>query len=371
MATTHSNNAREYISQEWNQNRFLASGGYWSTGAAAAAIHKVGSSSLAVAVTNQCQFESTASLKNLQLDSSQLAIRRRSHRPRGCRGGRKNRKFKDSSVAGNESVSPQSPFIELHNQTGCDDDTLEKQTFVKGDLSPYHHVKVNNAWNFGSQNYHNAPLPTAKYSQMLPPPVPSALFESHRSLEENKRMGLKMLPSFDDSDESAEGSLDVPPPPPPSQRYMAQSSTQQCNETDCEATADTAFCSSHSRSASDDCDESSMKSWNGEIQEYRLIHQGEYSHLNPTKSNMAVAVGPPKFAAMQTNVMKSEGSSLFVTSPRSFLLGIPTTAAVRLQNSHTGKGFGNGQMMENVPSSNISNLQIDPPKNATQTKRRW
>jgi hypothetical protein len=365
MAMIHSHNAKE----EWNQNRFLASGGYWSTGAASTSIHKDGSNSnsLVVGVNNQGQFASTASLKSLQLDASQQPIRRRSHRPRGCRGGRKNRKLKESSVVGSECLSPQSPYLVRHNQIGCDDDALEKQAAVKGDLSPYHHVKVNNVWNFGTQGCNNAPLLANKYSQMLPPPVPSALFECHRQMEESNRMGMKMLPSFDDSDDSAGGSFDVPPPPP-SQRYMDPNSTQQWNEKDCEATADTAISSTHSPSASDDSDTSSSTSSNGGFQHHRHIQHKEYAHLNPKKFNLTVGVVPPK-VAVQSTALKSTGSSLFVTSPRSFLLGIANASAMRLQNPCTGEGMIGGPMAEKVLTNN-SNLQLDPTRNATQ-KRRW
>ena len=379
----HSQNARD--NQEWNQHRFLSPAGCWSTGSASMAINSDGSKSLVIGVNIQSHYASTMSVNSLQLDSSQQPMRRRSHRPRGCRGGRKNRKVKGSSTTNNDCSSPQSPLRVHHSQNVSDDydmtkaNTGSKDSFsfssgsspmVKGDLSPYQHVKVSNSWNFGSQNYNNAPIPTARCSQMLPPPVPSALFDCHRQMEMNTgEIGLKMLPSFDndfdeDSDDSAEGSLDVPPPPPPFHRRAVGHPNK--NEEWCDATANATVSTSHCYSTSDDSDASSTASRNRGMHHHHSIKQRKYSLLNPTQRMADLVIKPPLPTVSTTTEL--EGGSLFVTSPRSFLLGI-TTAAAMLHNPRQGKGLYQGPTMGNA--SKYSNLKFEPTRNASQTKLLW
>lgn len=158
---------------------------------------------------------------------------RRSHRPRGCRGGRKNRKPKIS----NQDLQQQnsSPYRSSYDCSRIDNEqygntnhqysneasflsypVTDNSVAIKGDLSPYQHLKISpKPWNFGLRGINSNDMtntvtaqPPSMKQQMLPPPVPSALFDSHRQNMEltNQNInnlsgsGLKMLPSFDDDE---------------------------------------------------------------------------------------------------------------------------------------------------------------------------
>ena len=176
-------------------------------------------------------------------DPTMMMPPRRSHRPRGCRGGRKNRKVK-ASLSSNHDIPPPNslPYhtdsydTTTHQQQGIKTHqfnreptssssslslypSIEYSGVVKGDLSPYQHLKLSHKpWNLGSaingvsdtagSNPVSSTSP-AQHQQMLPPPVPSALFDSHRQnmewMNQNNNnsipgSALKMLPSFDEDE---------------------------------------------------------------------------------------------------------------------------------------------------------------------------
>lgn len=257
---------------------------------------------------------------------------RRSHRPRGCRGGRKNRKPKISNQDIQQPNSP--PYHSSYDASRIDNEqygntnhhysneasclsfpATASSVAVKGDLSPYQHLKISpKPWNFGLRGNENNDMtntvsaPSIK-QQMLPPPVPSALFDSHRQnmelMNQNNNnlsgSGLKMLPSFDDdeiddghkgdgcddyyhqyydnnddddddSSESIEFGMTIPKPPQrlgdvhhtPSRRGMTYGKHDSnhsrfipsMQNDNCEATVDTA--SSRSRTSSSSSDDSAL-----------------------------------------------------------------------------------------------------------------
>lgn len=207
------------------------------------------------------------------------APRRRSHRPRGCRGGRKNKKNKavSTTVFGPGMLHTDAPLLQQRQNF------QQNNHKEKDDMSPYHHVNTNKAWEFGSsQIVHDA----AQKQQMLPPPVPSALFESSRFFMESNGGCLKMLPSFEEAESLAESFI------PPSMEdsimhaptHFALDSVFFRNSHE-EATVDTAS------SSGDESD----NSWCNHGDNYRRIELQRQQEL--------------------------ESGSLFVTSPRSFLLG--------------------------------------------------
>ncbi len=172
----------------------------------------------------------SASVEHSQSSFDHTSQSRRSHRPRGCRGGRKNRKVKSLN---HDLPQPNSPPYRRYDSS-CSDNpsnqqyrnstyqytnepskplfpTMDNSVIAKGDLSPYHHVKISHKlWNAGLQGLSNrvgtsSAQPTSTNQQMLPPPVPSALFDSHRQNVESMNLnifgsGLKMLPSFEDDE---------------------------------------------------------------------------------------------------------------------------------------------------------------------------
>jgi hypothetical protein len=203
------------------------------------------------------------------------APRRRSHRPRGCRGGRKNRKNKAvaAAVFGPGILPSDAPLSQTQN--------FQPSPFkTKSDLSSYQHMNTSKAWDFDPQNVHNS----AQKHQMLPPPLPSALFESsHYNMETDG--GLKMLPSFDEAESITESII-----PPPMEEYNTQVSTAFAVDRELfsnvfdEATLGTV-------SSSDDSDNSLC---NSSVKHQRIELQRQ---------------------------QELESGSLFVISPRSFLLG--------------------------------------------------
>ena len=181
-------------------------------------------------VTVHAPTENSASAEQSQSSFDHTSRSRRSHRPRGCRGGRKNRKVKSSNHDPPLTNSP--PYRRY--DSSCTDNPSNQQysnstyqytnepsipsfpiadnsVIAKGDLSPYQHVKINQKpWNAGLQGLTNrvgtsSSQPTSTNQQMLPPPVPSALFHSHQQNMESINLnifgsGLKMLPSFEDDE---------------------------------------------------------------------------------------------------------------------------------------------------------------------------
>ena len=172
--------------------------------------------------------------------------RRRSHRPRGCRGGRKNRKNKQQTDAlgnfptngpqgpfssatfgnGNIGILPDAPLSQRQNQ--------DFPQLSKGNLSAYQHSRTETStmnWSSSKQsislignfesvrcsNNHisphkitnhtnhyksiSSPSPKKPTLQVLPPALPPFVVGKDPFLqgEESLDMGLKMLPSFEDS----------------------------------------------------------------------------------------------------------------------------------------------------------------------------
>jgi hypothetical protein len=259
--------------------------------------------------------------------------RRRSHRPRGCRGGRKNRKNL------NGATSPSSSSSSLHgpNSSSNKDNIFQSKEPLryshlkaKGeDLSPYQHVKTLKVWDFNAQHNDDAVPGTAtgqggnsmqKPLMMLPPPVPSALFEVRQFCLDHSGSGLKMLPSFEESDSASE-SLMIPPPLDDSNRHSMPS--QHCYSAilplslgnhfrNDEATVDTV---DSIGSSSDDSDTLSSSGWGPTTTRCtastfrpQLVQKLEIPAAEAPISNHE----PPQVY---------ESGSLFVTSPRSFLLG--------------------------------------------------
>jgi hypothetical protein len=163
---------------------------------------------------------------------------RRSHRPRGCRGGRKNRKVKSSN---NDVLPARIPYDDSRENENMMYRHSNEAAFpllpstnislvAKGDLSPYQHLRITNKpWSFGAQDSNNhgdfnttgetqslQQSPVKQQQQMLPPPVPSALFDSHRqNLEAMNQItgnipgsALKMLPSFDEDEDKLDDGQD-------------------------------------------------------------------------------------------------------------------------------------------------------------------
>ncbi len=206
------------------------------------------------------------SLTNLAMYTQHLSsgpkdgCRRRSHRPRGCRGGRKNRKNREAKAAALAAAvgSPVKPT-----------------TVVKGDLSPFQYLNTNS-----SGNWKNKAQVTAEKGQMLlPPPLPPFVggrdpFAGDNG-EDSMAMGLKMLPSFED-----EATTETP-------------SSSFEDHSVCVALEQTLFgfqqgtMSTFDSSDDSDCGSESLKNQRIEKQRRQQLESG----------------------------------SLFVTSPRSFLLG--------------------------------------------------
>lgn len=221
--------------------------------------------------------------------------RQRSHRPRGCRGGRKNRKNKD------EFGSFLSPATDK-----TDAPLSQRQNFppspLKGDLSPYQHVHTSkSAWDFDNHTLLNSAqkqqIQHHRQHQLLPPPVPSALFARHHygtGPAEALGSGLKMLPSFDEQDDGTKGHVILPPP---LEGYFGRLSAPPLPHLDWNAARDEATLDTAESSCSDDSD--SHHSW------------GCNSKNRPSIVLQQQQQQQPAF----------ESGSLFVTSPRSFLLG--------------------------------------------------
>lgn len=126
-----------------------------------------------------------------QDDSSRgsMAQRRRSHRPRGCRGGRKNRKNREAKAARGEELVPSTTSDSIlmprigpppHNKPVSESALSEHQ----GDLPSYHQPVAarvgtsTNAWAQRSPSILPPPSVTTSTQQqdttrkMLPPPLP-------------------------------------------------------------------------------------------------------------------------------------------------------------------------------------------------------
>jgi hypothetical protein len=397
-----------------NRHRVASTDGYWAPGdkvstysAMAAMSTGDGGNGLRMS-SNGYTIQTSSSMAmeyfSLPVMQSPLTLqRRRSHRPRGCRGGRKNRKGK-LNVSDQHPDSPplvpasihdgfQKSANQQHNDyvnyrhnaaTSSPSSTLLK----KGDLSPYQHLKLSNKpWNLGAQNLHDTSTshggkkqPQAQFlpQQMLPPPVPSALFESHRQNMESMQQrnstgsGLKMLPSFDDDYEHEPGEYDdhddeyyddddededdssnegieigVTIHKPSKSKVVNSdgSSSHQhvtnpilADRKNCEATIATS-CTISTRSCSSSCDSDNSndaKLMPKHSNHRYFIHtQQPTSPYNLTKPNSRksivhiahwpmIASPLPHSHAPVMSLSEGACGSLFVTSPRSFLFGFPT-----------------------------------------------
>lgn len=199
----------------------------------------------------------TQHLTSGQKDGSQS--RRRSHRPRGCRGGRKNRKNREAKAAAYSAVSGT---------------PVKQMKVIKGDLSPFQYLNTNTSCSWNTK----ALAESEKGQMLLPPPLPPFVggrdpFAGDNG--EDMAMGLKMLPSFED-----EASTETP-------------SSSFEDHSVCVALEQTLFgfqqgtMSTFDSSEDSDCTTESLK--------LQRIEKQRRQHL--------------------------ESGSLFVTSPRSFLLG--------------------------------------------------
>lgn len=269
------------------------------------------------------------------VNSEATLPRRRSHRPRGCRGGRKNRKplaEAPMSTSTNPKYETNSNLLTESILPPNHQSLQNVHTKIQGDdLSPFHHVKTSNVWDFGSQtNFHNNAHP--KSLMMLPPPVPSALFEIRRRCLETGGGGLKMLPSFDDSDSASESII-----PPPMEEYVQKNPAPsaivdsfQYRSFSCdEVTVDTvASCSSSSSAKSSGDDSENVNNNINRAMSHLVNHQQRQS-----KFFGQAGTGFPAIQRKQHNntsqqrlsrKQELENGSLFVTSPRSFLFGEAT-----------------------------------------------
>jgi hypothetical protein len=254
--------------------------------------------------------------------------RRRSHRPRGCRGGRKNRKNLNGATSPSSSSSSSAlygPNSSSNNDNFMQSNEPLRYSHLKAkgeDLSPYQHVKTLKVWDFNAQHHDDANTTghrdnaMQKPLMMLPPPVPSALFEVRQFCLDSSGSGLKMLPSFEESDSASESLI----PPPVEDNQHRTRTSQHCYSAilplslgshfrNDEATVDTV----DSISSSDDSD--TLSSGWGQITTTSTSSTVRSQRVQ--KLEIPAAEAPCNHGPLQVY----ESGSLFVTSPRSFLLG--------------------------------------------------
>jgi len=293
------------------------------------------------------------------------APRRRSHRPRGCRGGRKNRKNKPSTTTGAPSqegtpsastssssspstgILPDAPFSQRQNQTF--------PQLSQGNLSAYQHVRTttpsesnhphqSSSWLSSAKTpfvgestrsitstihtiHHNiSPTKKKPSLQVLPPALPPFLAGKDPFLQGGKADtsgDLKMLPSFDDSVTTVEG---IPSPIkhqqyqqqqyPPIQSMDISMSSISSSQTKSSSTfalppMDHLLGRHHHHLVFDDDDDG------------MLLHDNSLVSLSSDSSACSSSEEQQQHVAESVVelLFSTAGSSLFETSPRSFLTG--------------------------------------------------
>ena len=265
----------------------------------------------------------TAAAARAGVEASAAQPRRRSHRPRGCRGGRKNRKNRERNAAAAAAAATGSSVAlsalatsksqPNSNTAHTNINHTTKNSPLKGDLSNYQFVNTGKAWG----GNHHSPLPKSDHSdntnspmkrQMLPPPLPPFLngqdpFVEKKAKEQaDDQACLKMLPSFDERELTAFLSAPVASSSTAVERFLSTSAFQQPLDL------------RHLLSGSDGIPIGTV-----------ISSSGSGSDDDYTSSSTSTSQGKNQRIEMQRQ-QELESGSLFVTSPRSFLLGAPSSS---------------------------------------------
>jgi len=245
---------------------------------------------------------SNSSSNGYPRDSPPPPPRRRSHRPRGCRGGRKNRKNKQAAAAKDILGSPLSQRHNAGNH-GANNNNLSA-------LPPTLRKVEGKAWNISSNENGTIKATTMHNKRTLPkqvlPPFYSGSLDNPftfrpviEALETtNDDFSIRMLPSFSELDDQS-----IIPP------------------ADTKKTEDGATEGSYGAAAKQDplaltltadllCDESTITTTLFECP------SGESSICSGSTNSYR-----NQRIQQQREILPNSGTSLFVTSPRSFLFG--------------------------------------------------